>query len=174
VILTLLVAVVDTMQTPDRRCHYTGQVGAPTSDCCSPHTIKHPSVSSGHDKGTCWRMRFHHCPTDNSRGSTGDSWFTSSLTVGLGVHRRVGASACIQRNGACLPDWSYHTSSSEACSRATALQPLVPPARPQCICFSQGWPGAALHPARGAFAGGSRCSPAGLLRGCTPAVTVAQ
>jgi hypothetical protein len=116
VILTLLVAVVvDTMQTPDRRCRYTWHIGAPTSESGSPHTTKHPSVSSGHDKGTCWRRRFYHCPTDNSHGRTGDSWFTPSLTVSLGVRRRVGASACIQRSGARLPDWSYHTSSSGAC-----------------------------------------------------------
>jgi len=38
-----------------------------------------------------------------------------SLTAGLGVHRRVGASACIQRSSGRLPPWSYNTSSYGAC-----------------------------------------------------------
>ena len=44
VILTHLIAVVDTAQTPDRVSRCTSHSAAPTSDCCSPRTTTPPSA----------------------------------------------------------------------------------------------------------------------------------
>ena len=50
VILTPLVASVDSAQTPDPKCRYTWHSEALTSGCCSPHTTRPPSASTGHDR----------------------------------------------------------------------------------------------------------------------------
>ena len=49
-ILTLPVASVDSAQTLDPKCRYTWHSEAPTSGCCSPHTTRPPSASTGHDR----------------------------------------------------------------------------------------------------------------------------
>jgi hypothetical protein len=68
VILTLLVAVVDTVQTPDRRCRDLWHSGAPTAAGCSPHTTPPPRACGAHDPCTGWRMRCPHGPTESPRG----------------------------------------------------------------------------------------------------------
>jgi hypothetical protein len=72
VILTFLVAAVDTVQTPDPVCRYTWHIREPTSDYCSLHTTRILSALTGHDRCTCWRIRCPHCPRDSPHSATGD------------------------------------------------------------------------------------------------------